>query len=151
MRERGQLVKNPEGEWCAAASVDWTVLPARVEGVIEERLLRLGKDGRDTLAVGSVEGQSFTAEVIAQIRKTDDREIVRRLSTEMSRQHHLVGAAGVERAEAGGFRITNSGTIFSKGISTKAWMKSSAPISMRTWVTPSKRSMRAVAMMSPCS
>ena len=98
MREHGQLVKNPEGEWCAAPSVDWTVLPARVEGVIEERLLRLGKEGRDTLAVGSVEGQSFTAEVIAQIRKTDDREIVRRLSTEMSRQHHLVGAAGVERA-----------------------------------------------------
>jgi len=98
MREHEQLVKNPEGEWCAAASVDWTVLPARVEGVIEERLLRLGKEGRDTLAVGSVEGQSFTAEVIAQIRKTDDREIVRRLSTEMSKQHHLVGAAGVERA-----------------------------------------------------
>ena len=98
MREHGQLVKNAEGEWCAATSVDWTVLPARVEGVIEERLLRLGKDGRETLVVGSVEGQSFTAEVIAQIRKTDDREIVRRLSTEMSRQHHLVGAAGVERA-----------------------------------------------------
>ena len=98
LRECGQLVKNPEGEWCPAASVDWTVLPARVEGVIEERLLRLGKEGRETLAVGSVEGQSFTAEVIARIRKTDDREIVRRLSTEMSRQHHLVGAAGVERA-----------------------------------------------------
>jgi len=26
MRKHGQLVKNAEGEWCAAASVDWTAL-----------------------------------------------------------------------------------------------------------------------------
>ena len=98
MREHGQLVKNREGEWHAAARVHWTALPARVEGVIEERLLRLGKEGRETLVVGSVEGQSFTAEVIAQIRKTEEREMVRRRGSEMSRQHHLVEAGGVERA-----------------------------------------------------
>lgn len=97
LQEHRQLIKNRDSEWCEAAAIDWGVLPVRVEGVIEERLLRLGPDGRETLAVASVEGQSFTAEVIAQIRKADDRETIRRLSTEMSRQHHLVGAAGVER------------------------------------------------------
>jgi tetratricopeptide (TPR) repeat protein len=76
-----------------------------VEGVIEERLLRLDKEGRETLALGSVEGQRFTAEVIAQIRKADDREVVRSLSTEMNRQHRLVSAAGVERA--GGRRLSH--------------------------------------------
>jgi len=105
---------------------------ARVEGVIEERLLRLGKEGRDTLAVGSVEGQSFTAEVIALIRKTDDREIVRRLSTEMSSSIIWSAPPASSGRAVAGSLTTNSGTIFSRNTSTKVWTRSSAPIFMRT-------------------
>ena len=90
LRESGQLVKDAQGEWVQSRPVDWAALPARVEGVIEERLQRLGKDGRATLSVASVEGENFTAEVVARLQSSDDREMVRRLSGEMSKQHHLV-------------------------------------------------------------
>ena len=97
LRESGQLVKDAQGEWVQSRPVDWTALPARVEGVIEERLQRLGKDGRATLSVASVEGENFTAEVVARLQSSDDREMVRRLSGEMSKQHHLVEAMDVLR------------------------------------------------------
>ena len=97
LRESSQLVKDAQGEWVQSGPVDWAALPARVEGVIEERLQRLGKDGRATLSVASVEGASFTAEVVARLQSSDEREMVRRLSGEMSKQHHLVEAMDVLR------------------------------------------------------
>ena len=77
--------------------VDWAALPARVEGVIEERLQRLGKDGRATLTAASVEGENFTAEVVARLQTSDEREMVRLLSGDMSKQHRLVEAMDVLR------------------------------------------------------
>ena len=97
LRESGQLVKDAQGEWVESRQVDWTALPARVEGVIEERLQRLGKDGRATLSVASVEGETFTAEILARLQSSDEREMVRRLSGEMSKQHHLVEASDMLR------------------------------------------------------
>ena len=97
LRESGQLVKDAQGEWVQSRPVDWAALPARVEGVIEERLQRLGKDGRETLSVASVEGENFTAEIVARLQASDEREMVRRLSGEMSKQHHLVEAMDVLR------------------------------------------------------
>jgi predicted ATPase len=97
LREKGLLVKDAQGEWVQAGPVDWETLPARVEGVVEERLQRLGKDGRETLTVACVEGGTFTAEVVARVGSRDERETVRRLSGEMSKQHRLVEAADVLR------------------------------------------------------
>ena len=97
LQDSGQLVKDAQGEWVQSGPVDWTALPARVEGVIEERLQRLGKDGRATLSVASVEGANFTAEVVARLQASDEREMVRRLSSEMSKQHRLVEAMDVLR------------------------------------------------------
>lgn len=97
MRQNGHLVKDAEGEWIVARDFDWKTLPKRIEGVIEERLQRLGQTGRATLSTASVEGQSFTAEIIARLQITDERELIKRLSGEMSRQHQLVEAAGIER------------------------------------------------------
>ncbi len=84
--------------------MDWDALPARVEGVIEERLQRLGKGGRETLSVASVEGENFTAEIVARLQSSDEREMVRRLSGEISKQHHLVEAMDVLRL--GGKRLS---------------------------------------------
>jgi predicted ATPase len=44
-----------------------------------------------------VEGESFTAEVIARVRAVDERGLVRRLSNELDRQHHLVESQGIRR------------------------------------------------------
>lgn len=41
LQERGSLVIDDAGRWVAKPSLDWQALPARVEGVIEQRIGRL--------------------------------------------------------------------------------------------------------------
>lgn len=99
MQERGDLVRDARGLWMAGATLDWQALPARVEGVIEERIGRLGAELREILTAASVEGDEFTAEVIARVRQAEVRGLVRQLSGELDRQHRLVSARGVRRLE----------------------------------------------------
>jgi predicted ATPase len=97
MREHGDLVRDADGRWVEGTSLDWDVLPPRVEGVIEERIGRLEAELQESLTVGSVEGREFTAEVIARVRAIDERRLVRRLGNELDRQHHLVVSHGIRR------------------------------------------------------
>jgi predicted ATPase len=99
MQERGDLVQNAEGQWAEGPALDWDDLPARVEGVIEERIGRLEADLREALTVGSVEGEDFTAEVVAGVRAADAGGLIRRLSGELVKQHRLVSGLGVRRVE----------------------------------------------------
>ena len=59
LEERGDLVKDAGGRWVQSASLDWDTIPARVEGVIAERLGWLTEEARETLTVGSVHGAVF--------------------------------------------------------------------------------------------
>jgi predicted ATPase len=68
-----------------------------VEGVIEERIGRLEKELREVLTVASVEGGDFTAQVVARVREMSERDLVRRLSRELDRRHHLVQEQGIAR------------------------------------------------------
>jgi predicted ATPase len=100
MRERGDLVQDQEERWLEGAALDWEALPARVEAVIAERIGRLFEPLQDILRAASVQGETFTAEVLARARGGDEREIVRRLSGELDRIHHLVRAQGVLRVDS---------------------------------------------------
>ena len=40
-KTRGDLVQDSQGKWMPTATLNWEALPARVEGVIEERIARL--------------------------------------------------------------------------------------------------------------
>ena len=46
MQERGDLVRGAEGRWITGPSLDWNALPARVEGVLEERIARIRRRSR---------------------------------------------------------------------------------------------------------
>jgi predicted ATPase len=46
-----------------------------------------------------VEGEVFTAEVVARVRAADEREVVGRLSGELDRRHRLVRAQGILRMD----------------------------------------------------
>ncbi|MGB3716270.1 MAG: tetratricopeptide repeat protein, partial [Candidatus Promineifilaceae bacterium] len=96
MQERGDLVQDPEGWWVEGPALDWEILPARVEAAIAERIGRLAQPLRATLRVASVEGEEFTAEVVARVLKTDERTVVQRLSSELDRRHRLVRARVIE-------------------------------------------------------
>jgi adenylate cyclase len=96
MQERGDLVKDDRGYWVEGRVLDWDSLPTRVEGVIEERVGRLSDEIRQVLTIGSVEGENFTAEVIARVQSQEIRQLVRSLSAELERKHRLISAQGVQ-------------------------------------------------------
>jgi adenylate cyclase len=97
MQERGTLTRDERGRWIAGASLNWQMLPTRVEGVIEERIGRLDVELREALTVASVEGEDFTAQVVARVLEENERDLVHRLSRELDRQHRLVQAQGIAR------------------------------------------------------
>ena len=97
MQERGDLVHDEQGRWIPGPSLDWDALPARIEGVLEERIARIRQDLQELLTVASVEGETFTAQVIGRLKQLDERQLLRILTQELDRQHRLVSEAGIER------------------------------------------------------
>jgi predicted ATPase/DNA-binding SARP family transcriptional activator len=100
LQERGDLVRDPANRWVEGPALDWQTLPARVEAAIRERISRLAEPLREALQVASVEGEVFTAEVVARVRGTNEREILARLSADLDRKHRLVRAEAIEHLGA---------------------------------------------------
>ncbi len=90
LQERGDLILDEEGRWVEGRELDWSILPARVEGVIEERIGRLEEPLRETLSIASVEGVDFTAQVVARVQQVGERKLIKRLSRELEKKHRLV-------------------------------------------------------------
>ncbi|MFH2038344.1 MAG: tetratricopeptide repeat protein [Chloroflexota bacterium] len=106
MQERGDLVCDEQDRWVESSSLNWKTLPKRVEGVIEERIGRLQQELRQMLTVGCIQGEDFTAEVVARVQKAEAGGLIRRLSGELERQHRLVSAEGTRRLDPGGQRLS---------------------------------------------
>jgi hypothetical protein len=94
LQERGDLVQDSRERWIESTTLDWDAMPARVEGVIEERIARLTADLRETLAIGSVMGTGFYAQVVARVRDLNERELLKELGRELDKRHHLVHEQG---------------------------------------------------------
>jgi predicted ATPase len=92
LRERGDLIKDENGNWVNRAPLEWDILPARIEAVIAARIARLPDICRQALTIASVEGEAFTAEVVAHIQNAPAQDTVRCLSGDLSRRHRLVTA-----------------------------------------------------------
>jgi predicted ATPase/DNA-binding SARP family transcriptional activator len=99
MQDRGDLVQETGGQWVEGPELDWQTLPARVEAVIAERIGRLDSSLRDLLRVASVEGESFTAEVVARVCAADERELFGHLSDDLDRKHRLIRAQSIVRLD----------------------------------------------------
>ena len=92
LQQRGDLVLDVEGRWIEGPTLDWEALPARVEAVIAERVDRLPQPLREILQIASVEGEFFTAEVVADVSASKVQTILAHLSGALDRQHRLVRA-----------------------------------------------------------
>jgi tetratricopeptide (TPR) repeat protein len=104
MQERGDLKQDGKGHWVKGPALDWSALPARVEGVVAERIARLDEELKQTLTVGSVEGEQFAAEVVARVQAVSEREAIQQLSNGLQRRHRLVSALGL--AQLGYVRLS---------------------------------------------
>ena len=96
MQERGDLLLDDQRRWIQGPSLDWEMLPARVEAVLAERIDRLSQPLRDILSVAAVQGETFTAEVVSRLQASRNRELVRILGTTLDRKHRLVAAHGIQ-------------------------------------------------------
>src|SRR5690606_5933737 len=92
--------------WVESESLNWDDLPTKVEGVIEERIGRLEAELKHLLTIGSVQGEDFTAEVVARVQQAEAGGLIRKLSGELERQHRLVRAEGIRRLDPGGQRLS---------------------------------------------
>jgi len=97
MINRGDLVEDEAGYTVEGATLDWDTLPARIEGVIEERVMRIPKGLQEILRVASVEGEVFTAQVVARMLQLDEREVLQALNRELGQQHKLVQEDSLKR------------------------------------------------------
>ncbi len=100
MQERGDLIRDAEGCWVEGPLLNWDILPARIEAVIAERVSRLSAPNKRTLRIASVEGEVFTAEVVAQVQGLTEDDIVAALSGALNRRHRLVRAQAIEGVAA---------------------------------------------------
>jgi tetratricopeptide (TPR) repeat protein len=90
MQERGDLLQDQAGAWVEGAALDWAKLPPRVEGIIQARIGRLDQGLQAFLSVASVEGETFTAQVAAQVMGVKEWQALRRLSQDLEAHHRLV-------------------------------------------------------------
>ena len=107
MKEREDLVQDEGGRWIEGPALDWETLPARVEGVIGERINRLPATLQEVLKVASVEGEFFTAEVLARVLTVGEPAMVHQLSSELDRQHRLVKSQSSQRMGSTGQRLSH--------------------------------------------
>jgi len=99
MQDQGVLTRDKQGRWVDKTELDWDAFPAKIDAVIGERISRLEDRLRELLTVASVEGEEFTSDVVAMVRKSEAREVIHLLSGELDKRHHLVSAKGIRRMD----------------------------------------------------
>lgn len=99
MKARGQIARDQGGRWTLGEDADWHILPARVEGAIEARLAGLDRDLRDLLAVASVEGEEFRAEILTNVQGTGLGDLLGQLES-LDERHGLVRQKGTRGSMA---------------------------------------------------
>ncbi len=97
LQDRRIITRDQDGFWAVSAPLAWERLPARVEGVIAERVQSLASDLRESLSIACVEGEQFTAEVVARVQSQEIRALVRRFSIELEKAYQLVQGQEVLR------------------------------------------------------
>jgi hypothetical protein len=78
-----------------------------VEAVIAERIGRIPYPQQEMLRVASVEGETFTAEVVAMVLGLDERLALSWLSGLLSREQKIVQAVDVARTRPVSSRSTH--------------------------------------------
>ena len=84
--ETGQVIRDAAGVWQVTQSQPWKHIPPRVGAVIDRRLSVLTNEEYELLAVAAIQGESFLADVVAEILQRPVDEIVRILSDRMERR-----------------------------------------------------------------
>jgi DNA-binding SARP family transcriptional activator len=99
LQARGDLFLSTDGSWESRPTLDWSHLPERVEAVIAGRIKRLSPVWREWLITASVEGETFTAEALAQVHGIEAQALLEVLNGALGLGlggQRLVQAEGVQ-------------------------------------------------------
>jgi tetratricopeptide (TPR) repeat protein len=94
-------VQDDQGAWVEGPTLNWETLPAQVEGIIGERIGRLPLPLQTLLTIAAVEGETFTAEVIAGVQGSSAAQVIGQLSNVLDKQHGLVHVQEVQHLPTG--------------------------------------------------
>ena len=100
MQLRAEILMNNRGKWVVKRDLNWGELPGRVEAVIARRIGHLSEACQEMVYVACVEGEQFSAEVIAGVLGKDVQWVCNLLSREVSKQHQLVTAQSLQQVGA---------------------------------------------------
>lgn len=101
LEERGQVVCR-DGYWEFEGGIaELERLPTRIEAVIGERLERLDDDVKNHVKFASVEGETFTAEVISSLTGEQERDVLNKVIDKLIRRHQIAREAGTKRLPNG--------------------------------------------------
>ncbi len=100
MRQYQNLILDDAGYWVENRSSAPAPPPARVEAVIEQRLGALNSLQRELLNVASVEGEWFTAEIVANVLGLESARVLESFTHGLGQQHNLIQEQGVLRVRS---------------------------------------------------
>jgi ABC-type oligopeptide transport system substrate-binding subunit/DNA-binding SARP family transcriptional activator len=97
LQEQGGLVKDQNRVWRETHELNWEVMPARVEGVIEARLARLEPELQELLRTASLMGEQFRLHVLAHLTGRTEASLAHLLGEQLDRRHRLVQEQGARQ------------------------------------------------------
>ena len=98
LRRRGEITRAADGAWEASGSLNWSVVPSRVEATIADKVSQLPEPLVRLMNTACVEGERFTAQVVAGVLGLQLDEVIAQLSGPLSKEFDLVVAEGFEMA-----------------------------------------------------
>jgi DNA-binding SARP family transcriptional activator/predicted ATPase len=99
----GGLQQEESGHWEAKQNLQWDELPARIEGVIEDRVNTMPPALQEILKIASVEGEIFTPFVIAQVSGESCQQILQSISEDLEKTLNIVRYHGEIQLAIGSF------------------------------------------------
>ncbi|MFL7892821.1 MAG: AAA family ATPase [Anaerolineales bacterium] len=96
MEDQGVIFKNEQGRWVVSDDLSWGTMPVKVEAVIEGRINRLPSELREILNIACVEGEEFSAELIASVTGLEISSLINSLSRDLARQHNLIEVSEIK-------------------------------------------------------
>ncbi|MCB0155594.1 MAG: AAA family ATPase, partial [Anaerolineae bacterium] len=80
LQDEQYLTWDEQEGWVQQKPISFAALPARVDAVINQRISGLADDLQELLRVAAVEGERFTAQVLAATLEVDERSLLGRLA-----------------------------------------------------------------------
>jgi tetratricopeptide (TPR) repeat protein len=101
LEESGKIWQDGDGYWLSHESIDWKMLPSRLDGTLSQRFNRLDEGLRELLTLASVEGVTFSLPVLAALSGREEYDVLKQVARKLDRHYHLVREGGIHETPTG--------------------------------------------------